>query len=161
MACNSSSYGLIIQSFAVLISALGVVAIIVWNVLVTRRRTTVEMLLAEQTKPELLDLRSKFLAAAKEGKLESLVTLDKIYSPESFCLISTLNRYDLVAIGISEKTIDEKIYKRYWRSSFVQDWIRCKKAVTQWRQTREDPNLFSDVEQLAHKWARPKERPLL
>jgi hypothetical protein len=78
--------------------------------------------MAEQTNPLLLDFRSKFLAAARDGKLETFATIERFYfDPETFCPGSIINRHDLVAIGISEGTIDERIYKRYWRGSYVRD----------------------------------------
>ncbi len=83
------------------------------------------------------------------------------YSNESFFLVSTLNRCDLVAIGIQEGIIDEKIYKAYWRASFVRDWIRCKGAVMKRRQVRGDPELFIDFEKLALRWYKKEDEVAL
>jgi hypothetical protein len=150
---NSFPVALVLQSMAILISASSVIATIIWNSRVTRRRTTFEMLLAEQTNPLLLDFRSKMQAAAAKGELEAHANDENFYfSPASFFLVSTMNRCELVAIGIKKGTIDKSIYKRYWGHIYVRDWMRCRESVFIRRQLKSEPSMFEDFEQLALKW---------
>src|ERR1043166_7916996 len=107
-----SSYAPLIQPIAIVASAVGVTATIYWNSRVTRRRTTFEMLLAEQTNLQLLKFRSELMAAVKTGELNTHAGDESFYaSPSSFFLVSTLNRCELIAIAIKKGTIDESIYK--------------------------------------------------
>ena len=156
MNADTAMLALGVQTIAVVISAKGVVASISWSRIVARRRTTIDMVLAEQTKDELLVLRSKFLEAAKNNKLLELSQGRNWLSAESFPLVSTLNRYEITAIGIAEGIIDERIYKRYWRTSLVRDWLRCQAAVRS-RRSEFGKNLFSEFESLARKWANQSE----
>ena len=153
---------LIVQTITIFGSLLGVILTILWTARIAGRRATLELLLSEQTDPVLLEFRSQFLNAWKNGEIEEYAQQDKYYfSSDSFFLASTINRCDLVAIGIKQGIIDKNIFKAYWRSSYVMDWSRCKEAVMLRRKFRNDPKLFCDFEELARKWALPEEVPLI
>ncbi len=154
---NIAIYVLAAQSAAVIISAISVISTILWNRILVRRRATLDMLLSEQTDKLFLEMRSEYLQAVNRNDLATFAEPDKWYMPESFFLSSVLNRCDLVAIGISEGIIDERIFKRYWRAAFVRDWVRSKQSVHRRREIRKDPTLFVDFEQLARRWATPEE----
>jgi hypothetical protein len=87
---NEAAMAVIVQTAALVLSAVGVVATIVWNRIVARRRATIDMLMAEPTTRALLEIRSDYLEAWKSGSLESCATEEKWYTPESFFLVSTL-----------------------------------------------------------------------
>jgi hypothetical protein len=72
--------------------------------------------------------------------------------------MSILNRYELVAIGINQRTLNGKIFKVFARSTVVKDWIACKPFVTQRRQSTSTPTLYIQFEDLAKKWATKEEK---
>ena len=144
---------LIVQSAAVVISVIGLISTIIWNRIVSRRKTTIDLLWAEQTDKTSLEMRAQYLALVKEGRLEELSEREKWFSPESFPLVSRMNRYEIAAIGISEGTIDSRIFKRYWRTALVRDWVRCKAAATKQRNESDNPQLYVEWEKLAKSWA--------
>jgi hypothetical protein len=146
-------YAIAAQSAAVVVSAISVVSIIVWNRIITRRRATLDMLLSEQTDEFLLRMRSEFIDVERQGNLISFAEKEKWGTSQSSFLFSILNRLDLTAVGVAEGIIDRRILHRYWRASFVRDWIRCKDCVELRRQIRNDPDLYSDFERLARSWA--------
>jgi len=67
-------------------------------------------------------------------------------------IFGVLNRYETFAIGISEGAIDQKLYKRWWRSSMVRDWNDARSTIEQMRKDYESPRLFIEFERLAIKW---------
>jgi len=159
MALGSMAiYFLIAQAIAIALSAIGVIATIVWNRIVARRRATMDALMAEQTNETLLKFRSEFVEASRTGTLHRAIEKDAWYTPQSFYFISTCNRYELVAIGIGEGTIDEGIYKRYWRTTLVTDWIKAKPAIATLRNRLNHNALYCDFEALARKWATLEEK---
>jgi len=148
------------QLAAVIVSAIGIIATIIWNRAMIKRRATLDMLLSEQTSELLLKMTSDLRQAQFRNDLISYAEQDKWYMPDACFLPSTLNRYDLMAIGISEGIIDRKLLKKYWRATFVRTWIGCKDSVRRRREIRDDPALYLDFENLALKWATPEERKL-
>jgi len=62
------------------------------------------------------------------------------------------------AIGIREKTLNGRLYKRWTRTTLVKDWIACKPFVMQLRQNTSTPTFFCEFERLAKKWANRSER---
>ena len=157
MSTQYALYFLVAQFVAIALSALGVIVTVIWNRNVARRRATIDMILMDQTNEALLSARSKFLTAVRSNLLEELTERDRWYSPESFFFVSTCNRYEIVAVGIQEGIIDEKIYKRYWRRTVVLDWIRVKPAILLLRRRANHPEAFCDFETLACRWATPDE----
>jgi hypothetical protein len=149
----TSAAPLIVQTVAIVLSAIGVIASITWSRIVSRRRATIDMILAEQTNKELLQIRSEYLDALRENRLLQYANLETWFTPQAFPLVSILNRYEITAIGIAEGIIDEKIYRRYWRTSLVRDWLGCQPVVVHQREVFGNPKLFCDFEALAKRWA--------
>jgi len=141
----------------VVFAAVGVVATIVWNRIVTRRRATIDILLADQTNFELLKVRAEF--ARHNGSFDPLFDRSTWFTPESFFLISICNRYELVAIGIQEGIVDERLYKKTWRTTLVRDWIRLRSGIISRRNQANHPAMFCEFETLAKRWANASEMP--
>jgi Domain of unknown function (DUF4760) len=67
-------------------------------------------------------------------------------------IFGVLNRYETFAIGISERAIDEQLYKRWWRASLVSDWQAAREAVEEIRIKYNSPKHFVEFEILADRW---------
>jgi hypothetical protein len=147
----------IVQSASVGISAIGVISTIIWNRVVARRRATLDLLLADQTNEHLLEIRRKYLQSVKDNKLLEYSTRDQWFSVDATPYVSTLNRYELIAVGINEGALDERIYKRFWRTTFVNDWLRCRDAVRLQRSNFKNDKMFIEFESVARRWAYPDE----
>jgi hypothetical protein len=150
-------YGLCIQTGAIIVSAIGVIAIINWNVRIARRRATLDIVLNEQTHETPLAERTLFIKLKKAGNLVTWAAQDKYDSPESETIRAVLNRYELVAIGIKQSTLDGRIYKRWCRSTLVRDWAAVKPFVKEIRTANGMPKIYCEFEKLAVKWASPSE----
>lgn len=151
------NFGLWLQSGAIFLSFVGVIISAVVTRGVARRRATLDLIMSEQTTGLMIEIRKKFLALKRDDHLVKYAMADQMTSEEAAVLRATLNRYELIAIGIRENTLNSRVYKSYGRSTFVGDWIACKPWVVQRRQTMNNPKLYEHVEALAKKWAKPGE----
>jgi hypothetical protein len=158
MAVNQSNLYYIIQSITIVVTGICLIAGIIWNRIVTRRRATIDMLLQELTNMDLLKMRGAFLEMTRSEKYVDYCTQETWYSLEALPLVSVLNRYETVAIGVAEGIIDKNIYRRYWRSGLIRDWTRCKRGVLMQRANFNNPKLFIEFEALALRWATAEER---
>ncbi len=150
-------YGLWIQAGAIIVSAIGVMVTLIVQGQIARRRATLDLLLLETTNPSLTEQRRLFLELRDRGHLEQWADKTKVSTAEASLIRSVLNTYELIAIGIDQNTIDPKIYKRWYRTSTVRDWISVKNFAHAYQQNF-NPKLFCEFEKLAEKWANPDER---
>ena len=79
-------------------------------------------------------------------KTDSVETLAPIYL--------VLHHYELVAVGIKNKSVDEKLYKRWNRTSYVNTWKRASSFVHGRREKTGQKTMFCEFEELATKWDR-------
>lgn len=63
------------------------------------------------------------------------------------------NFYEVIALGVKNKWLNEKILKTYWGESFILDWLDFQNYVFEMRINYNNKNIFSEYEQLAYKWA--------
>jgi hypothetical protein len=154
-------YGLCAQAGAIIASALGVIAIISWNVRIARRRATLDIVLNEQTHDIVIKERTQFITLKRKGDLSAWAASDKVNEPEVETIRAILNRYELVAIGIKKSTLDPGIYRRWCRTTLVEDWRAIKPFVVQIRTKNSVPTLYCEFESLAKKWANPSEKPYM
>jgi hypothetical protein len=152
-------YGLCIQTGAIVVSAIGVIVSIIWARLIAKRRATLDLLINEQSHETAIKERTAFLTIRKGGDLSRWATADKENSPEAEVLRATINRYELVAIGIRKGIIDEKLYKLWCRTTLVSDWRAVKPFVVQLRSNNKTPTTFCEAESIAKRWANKEEKP--
>jgi hypothetical protein len=152
-------YGLCVQTGAIVVSAIGVCLSIAWNVRIARRRATLDLLINEQTHETPLSERTEFLKTKSAGDIAKWASPANESLPQAVTLRAVLNRYELVAIGISEGTIDRRLYKRWCRSTLVHDWQSVKPFVTQLRTNTRVWSVFCEFEALARRWATKAEKP--
>jgi len=111
----------------------------------------------DQSNEFLVKNRRRFIELREAGLLVQWADPTKVASEETNLLRATLNRYELIAIGLKEKTLDSDVYREYSRTTLVRDWIACKPFVTQTRQNTRVPTYYSELEKLAKKWAKRDE----
>lgn len=155
------TYGLWIQTGAIVLSALAAALTILWNTKIARRRATLDILLQEQSEASLINERTEYVRLRDAGHLAQYAMPDETGSDNAAIIRSILNRYELIAIGIQQGTVDGKIYKKWCRTTFVKDWIALKPFVTQIRQTAGTSVYLCNFEALGRKWANKQERSLM
>jgi Domain of unknown function (DUF4760) len=147
------NYGLWLQSGAIFLTFVGVIISALVTRGVARRRATLDLIMSEQSSELMIGIRQKFLTLKQAGHLVQYAGPAQASSDETAALRAVLNRYELISIGINEKTLNSRVYKNYSRTTFVTDWIACKPFVMQRRQTMNNPKIYSEYEVLAKKWA--------
>jgi len=153
-----ANYGLWIQTGAIVVSAVGVIITIILQRRIACRRATLDLVLIEQTDIETINKRTCFVTLRDKGHVSKWADPDNTHSDESAILRSVLNKYELVAVGIKQGTIDEKLYKKWCRTTLVKDWIACKAFVMQLRHNADIPTYYCEIEELAKRWATSDER---
>lgn len=122
------------------------------------RRATLDIVLSEQTDPEHVEQRTRFVTLRDQGNLSQYADPQNTHGEESAIIRAVLNRYELVAIGISAGTLDSESYKKWCRTTLVKDWTCVKPLVMQLRHSGDTPTYYCEFEALAKKWANKEER---
>lgn len=72
-----------------------------------------------------------------------------------------LNHYELVAVGIFQRILDERFYRTWMRAPFVRDWNAAADFVQAERWRREDDGrwtynekIFCNYQKMARRWSR-------
>ena len=154
----AQTYGLWIQTGAISLSAVAAFLLILHSKKVSCRRATLDLILTEETNPTSMSARREFILLRDGGDLVNWATAANAGTTQAITIRAALNRYELVAIGLNNKIVDEDLYKEWCRSTFVKDWIACKPFVTQLRATTHNNKYFCECEKLATKWANQEER---
>lgn len=149
----------IIQTGAIVVSAVGVIITIIWNNRVSRKRATLDMVMAEMMDPTQIDQRREFVKLRDAGNLVQYSTPEKSNSKEASYIGDTLNTYELIAVGIKQGILCEESYKSWARTTVVKEWVACKPFVAQIRHVAKVPTYYCEFEALATKWANATEKP--
>ena len=149
-------YGLCVQTGAIVVSAIGVAASVVWNLKIARRRATLDILLQEQSSEHLVKERTEFNNIRDAGHLAQWLVPDKANTDKAGIVRATLN--ELVALGIRKRIVDRKVYRAWFRTTLVRDWIAFKPLVVQLRSIDNTPSYYKEFEAVAKSWAKGAER---
>ena len=153
-----STIGLVAQTIIVPVSFIGVILTIFWQQRIAKRRATLDTILRQQSDAVLLEQGKIFTALRNSDNIAQYALPENASSPSALSIMAALNLSEFIAIGISEKIIDERIYKRYYRTEYVDDWIGCKPFVEELRRQSGNPTYYCEIESLATKWAKDDER---
>jgi Domain of unknown function (DUF4760) len=82
---------------------------------------------------------------------------------ESFKTIQySLNYYELIAVGIDNRILDEGFYFDWMRSGYVETWRQSRSFIDKWRELTSYGWYFSRLEYYARKWQlRPFKRSIV
>ena len=145
------------QTVVVPVSFIGVIITIFWQQLIAKRRATLDIILTQQSNAFLLEQGRAFTALRNSDNITQYALPENAGSPEVLSIMAALDFNELIAIGISEKTLDERIYERYYRTEYVYDWIGCKPFVMELRRQGGNPTYYCEFEFRAKKWAKEDE----
>ena len=148
----------------VLSAALAPLAIIISALLawvrhekVTARQAAIDFVVhAEYGSPNWREGRSVFTELAAGDGL-ALIALadprDHEQIENSVKVAQYLNQCELAAIAIEEKAMDETMYKKLHRTSFVKTWKIADAYIEKRRIKQNQESLYKHFEALAKKWA--------
>lgn len=151
------NYGLWLQSGAIFLTFVGVIISAGVTRNVARKRAILDMIGDEQTNPYLVATRTKYLKLRLAGHMVQYAKPELVDTDDAATVRSILNRYELIAVGIRNKTLHEKVYREFWRTTLVRDWIALKPYVMERRTLVNSPKAYEAFEALAVSWATKSE----
>ena len=69
-------------------------------------------------------------------------------------LKKVFNYYEATAIGLKNETLHEEMLEKWWRTTFILDWVDWKSYVEKMRTEESTPRAFIEFENLSKEWAR-------
>lgn len=147
------TYGPLLTTGAILISAAVAVLAIRANGKAAKRRATIDLVLHQKQNKILVDAR-KLILDLHDGKAQftKFALLENAKEQETLALIESLNAYEFVATGIREGAFDEATFKRLRHSVTVRDWAAWETFVSEFRKARGQPTVYREFEWLAKRW---------
>ena len=118
-----------------------------------RERATLDTLLHAQSDSDYADLRNNFHKLRdSETPLSEWLKDEHKLSDELTYIRRFLNKYELVALGINKDLLDKDLYEEWFKSSFVEDWNKCRGFINDLRQKTGKETFFMQFQTLAQKW---------
>lgn len=118
------------------------------------RRNTMDLILHQESDKELILARVAFNELkAGTTKLAIFGAPEKRNDPEAQTLRKVLNLHELTSVAIAEGVIDECVYRRWFNTTFINDYEATKAYIATARVTYGNPKAFLEYEKTAIRWA--------
>ncbi|MEO0767748.1 MAG: DUF4760 domain-containing protein [Pseudomonadota bacterium] len=65
---------------------------------------------------------------------------------------NVLNTYEMLGLAVKLDTIDENVWKEYWRTPLLRDWARLEPFIEQERTATQSESLYIDAERVVTRW---------
>lgn len=114
-----------------------------------------------ELRSEFVDLRSKNTLGLlvnpteeeqKENDPEKKARLRAERERKRILVVTYLNHFECVAVGIHHGIVDEDIYKEWHEGAYIRAWNDANSFAVDMRHMRQNSNLFKHFEELAKKW---------
>lgn len=147
-----TTYGPVLTGGAVIVSAIVAIGILVTNRGIARRRATLDLILHIESDGDLIEARNAFSEIKKRDSRSSTYGKeDQRATDDAEHIRTVLNINELVAVSIQEGVIDERVYRRWFNSAFIDDHKTMTGYIEETRKWR-NPHVFKELEALAVRW---------
>lgn len=145
----------VIQTSAIVITGIAAIWTLRSNSKLSRHRATIELLLAQRTDERLIKAKQEMskMHLNQDLSITSLACKGMEENENRQYVLIILNNYEFISVGIREKALDEKVYKRAQHSTLIRDWKATKAFITELRTQNNIPTLFQEFEYLYNRWA--------
>lgn len=152
-----TNYGSDIQSGAVVLSAIAAFWVIYSARQNARRRNTMDLILHQESDRDLIEARAKF-NELKAGtvKLATYASPEQKNSDHAQTIRKVLNLHELTAVAIEEGVIDERVYRRWFNTTYIKDHEAAEWYIVEARKTYDNPKAFCEFERTALRWKADK-----
>lgn len=121
---------------------------------IARRRATLDVILKSESDETFQALYSTF--KSERNRTNGLASLLDA-STESEKSLKTqidsfLNHYELIAISIKNKILDETFYKEWMKSSYIKHFYDAKSYIDEMRKKQKHDSAYIEFERLVNKW---------
>ena len=128
---------------------------------ISAKRATVDFMVAEEANLPLATARKVFAQSGSKGPKHLTALLNAISSDNAADeqwreygeITMYLNHCELVAVAINSGALDEEMYMKCYRSSYVQAWDRSKELVNKARTSKSQTTMYEHFEEQAKKWS--------
>lgn len=116
-----------------------------------------DLILHQESDRDLIEARAAF-NELKAGavKLVTYAMPDTRNTEQAQTIRKVLNLHELTAVAIEEGVIDERVYRRWFNTTFIKDYIATDSYIQQARKTYENPKAFCEFERMAKRWKSDK-----
>ena len=113
-----------------------------------RLASTLDLLIRMSTNQHWLENRQLFvgLRDTKEGLKKHAGENSK----EALAIRAMLNQYELIAVGIGNGILDEKMFRTYYRGTVVKDWLASVQFIDEER--KENDRYWIELQHLAERF---------
>ncbi|VUD62264.1 hypothetical protein TDB9533_03006 [Thalassocella blandensis] len=125
---------------------------------IARKRATLDVILKSESDQYFERIYSVF-ASEKQRKsgLQTLLDPDTDGEKQAKWEVDNfLNHYELIAISIEQKILDENFYKTWMRSTYIRHYKESELYIEGTRRISKSPLAYIKFEQLAQKWEMEK-----
>lgn len=156
----AASYGPWLIPGAIVVSALigaTVAVLAIWHQrAIARKRAMIDALLTKNWDRDYIKIRREFvrLRDDRDALLEAAKEHNQA-GKDASAIRSILNDYEITALGIKRGILDEKIFKLWYKTSFLKDYESMRAYIAEIRQR--NPQVYVEMEELADKWKNQKD----
>lgn len=123
------------------------------NEKIARQRATIDLLMNQRTDPSLIEAKRAVGSIHNGGgDFVSLAAPEKSQDVNRSHILSIINNYEFIALGIREGALDDSIYKRAVYSQVLRDWKAMQPFILELRRKNRIDTLFQEFEFLAKRW---------
>ncbi|TLG75588.1 DUF4760 domain-containing protein [Methylocystis sp. B8] len=122
---------------------------------IARRRAAIDLFLKTEMDDKIVKAFNDFENAVKE--LNNAQSMKEFESTDAYTKIcQCLNIHELIAIGINNKILDERICYDFWEYEMVRAYIDTKRLIDFERAKPGCAETYADLTRLQKTWSRPR-----
>lgn len=133
---------------------------------VARQKATLDLIEKRESTEHYRDLSRTFFELQKGPGFMHLVAPSEADRPTRKKVFDYLNHYEIIAIGLRQNILDEKIYRAWMEGAFVRDWNAAADFIQRerWKcdehgQWHYRDSIYENYEHVARRWS-PETRVL-
>ena len=147
-----TSGAVVVSAIAVVVSAIAAVWVVKSNRTIARKRATLDLIMTVESDRDLVEARRKFLEIKRSETRPGAYVRTNGGDNEEFKTIRTvLNINELVAVSIREGVIDERVFRRWFNSAYVEDYNYMRDFIDAVQSTNNN-NVYKEFKETAKRW---------
>jgi hypothetical protein len=121
----------------------------------TRRQATIEHMMNFQLDSRILECSEIFRNVREENLFERILTpASKEDRHSRWAVLTYLNYYELMLIGVNEGVFDEKVLCLNFKSIMIKHWIESKEFICKLRIESKSPTAYCEYQKYSERWIR-------
>lgn len=128
---------------------------------VARQKATLDLIEKRESTEHYRDLSRTFFELQKGPGFQHLTAPSDADRPTRKKVFDYLNHYEIIAIGLRQNILDEKIYRAWMEGAFVRDWNAAADFIQRERWKCDEAgewhyrsSIYENYEHIAHQWSK-------